>query len=111
MYDIYDRIDETPETELERIFCHIMHKVDAFAVLLDLDRNTKDFLRKVIRYALTLYVLTEEKHGSLREHNFEDCYAAMDKIHSANLNKVEHSLYLARDIAQEYVIATSIKIR
>lgn len=112
MYDIIERIDKIPETELERIFRHIMHKVDAFAELLRLDKYTEDFFRRVLRNALMLYIMMEERQGGLKEAgNMQDCIETLQKIDSAKLNKVEETLYLARDISQEYILATSVKIR
>jgi len=80
--------------------------------LLKIDKHATGFLRTVLRNAIMLYILMDEKHGSLREATtLEDCMNSVNRIQSANLNKVEEALYLAKDISNEYIYATSIKIR
>lgn len=110
MNDIIERIETIPETELERIFQHIMHKIDAFAELLRLDKHSRDFLKRVLRSALMLYIVMEEKKGGLREAgDLQACMSTLQQINSANLNKVEETLYLARDISQEYILLPVLK--
>lgn len=109
--DIMKRIERTPETELELIFRHIMHKIDAFAKLLKLDENSKRYFKTILINAIMLYYMLEEKHGSLKEsENLEECVKTVKRIESANLQKVEETLFLARDISQEYLLASSIEM-
>lgn len=104
MSDIFDKIEDLPENEIEKIFRDIMQKVEVFAKLLKLDPKATDYFRQVAKAALSLYLMMEENAGSLRKgDNLEDCIALLGSIESSNANRVAESMYLSREISREII--------
>ena len=104
MYDIFDKIEDLPENEIEKIFRDIMQKVEAFAKLMKLDPKATDYFRQIAKAALSLYLMMEENMGSLKEgKNLEDCIALLGNIESSNANRVAETMYLSREISREII--------
>ena len=103
--DGLDRLEKMSEDELRAILSHVFYKIETLGNIMKIDVQTIGALKRIMRYVLSLNILLVDSSTTHEDdEEMKNTQAVLSKIKSANLNKLEETLYLARDIAREYYI-------
>ena len=111
MSQVLSQIDIMTEDYVAQTLSHISQKVEAFAELLRISREAREFFKTVLKNAVAIYLMLEgNREESKAGEDSEYIRKTLASVMSGKENKVAQSLFLAHDITLEFLAMSSLRV-